>query len=143
MLEYTNKVKMLRFFLDSRLTWNSHIDHTTIFKQLIRNLQALKRMRFMPTGATLLDKLHFKNVIPKVTCCIGVWRNCSVPMFNELEPIWVSRLNESSKIGTAKKIKLGLNDRLLPFYLSDSKRKGILLSINRQIQNAEEIVFFT
>ena len=62
-------------------------------------------------------------------------------MFNELELICMSRLDESSKISTAKKIKSGLNDRLLPFNLSESKRKEILLSSNRQIQNEEEIVF--
>ena len=95
----------------------------------------------MPPRVRRLEKIHFKTVIPKVTCCIGVWRNGSVSMFNELEPICVSRLDESSKIGTTKKIKLDLNDRLLPFNLSESKRKGILLSSNRQIQNEEEIVF--
>ena len=98
-------------------------------------------MRFMPTRVRLLEKIHFKTVIPKVICRIGVWTTCLVSMFNELEPICVSRLDESSKIGTAKKFKLGLNDRLLPFNLSESKRKGILLSSNRQIQNEEEIVF--
>ena len=54
-LEYTNKVKMLGVFIDSRLTWNNHIEHPT--KQLSSNLQALKRMRFLPTR--LLEQIYF------------------------------------------------------------------------------------
>lgn len=69
LLEYTNKVKMLGVFIDSRLTWNNHIDHAT--KQLSSNLQAMKRMRFLPTQ--LLEQIYFKTVISRLTYCIGVW----------------------------------------------------------------------
>ena len=56
--EYTSKVKMLGFFfIDCRLTWNSHIDHAT--KQLSGHLQALKIMRFLPTR--LLEEICFKT----------------------------------------------------------------------------------
>ena len=49
--------RLLEVFIDSRLTWNNHIDHAT--KQLSRNLKALKRMRFLPTK--LLEQIYFKN----------------------------------------------------------------------------------
>lgn len=46
-------------------------------------MQALKRMRFLPTQ--LLEQIYFKTVISRVTYCIGVWGNCSLSIFNELE----------------------------------------------------------
>ena len=58
LLEYTNKVKMLGVFIDSRLTWNNHINHGT--KQLSGHLQVLKIMIFLPTRL-LVEKIFFKT----------------------------------------------------------------------------------
>ena len=81
-VKFVTATNCLGLEIDNKLSWNVHIKKVS--KNFSQKLGALKRMN-LPRMA--LEEIYFKTVISKVTYCISVWGNCSVPLFKTLESI--------------------------------------------------------
>ena len=79
-LKYTDKVKVLGIYIDTKVTWKPHIKELT--KSFNAQLKSLKRISYLSTKE--LESIYFKWIIPHINYCISVWGNCSTTAF---EPI--------------------------------------------------------
>ena len=80
-LNFVSEARCLGVTIDSKLSWNSHIEITC--KSFGKKINQLKRLKYLPKNT--LETIYFTSIVPSVTYCNLVWGTCLPSLMNELE----------------------------------------------------------
>ena len=79
-LKYVRLSDVLGVRIDNKLSWKCQVNK--LCKIYSKKIGMIKRLRYL--SPSLLEEIFYKTVIPQISYCMLVWRNCSDALFTTL-----------------------------------------------------------